>query len=257
MNYRKENLLKLLNLVEEIAKDKNNDWFKDDLYKRLFFNSYKPISSPVIDEIYEHCIRKIIKEHAEQFYADFKLTKIKEKLIDDFVRMEKFRRDDNFEDFCLAAFQQIEAIVNELSTENIRLYFQKEYNTITHKSKNKANNSYEEKRLWQLILYPGMTKEELNKKIEKNLQDWDFLERFKLVSFYYNFNKKIYNHHDFNSNYFLLYDLYQTRNLNHRGGKTTEKQDTVIRKVKSNTHKYYFKFLGFLESFTTSININI
>ena len=42
------------------------------------------------------------------------LVEIKSKLIEDFIRMEHFRRDDNFEDFCLAMFQQLEGTINFL-----------------------------------------------------------------------------------------------------------------------------------------------
>ena len=45
---------------------------------------------------------------------------MKEKLIQDFIRMERFRRDDNFEDFCLAAYQQIELIISTLITMMIQ-----------------------------------------------------------------------------------------------------------------------------------------
>jgi hypothetical protein len=51
--------------------------------------------------------------------------------------------------------------------------------------------------------------------------------------------------------------MHQARNLNHRGGKVTEKQQKTIDKVQTNSHRYYFKFIGFLEDFIFMVNRNI
>ncbi len=67
-----------------------------------------------LDEIYELCIKKIMYNQAKDFYKDFCFVDIKEQLIFDFVRMESFRRADNFEDYSLALYQQIEIIVNKI-----------------------------------------------------------------------------------------------------------------------------------------------
>jgi hypothetical protein len=108
-------LQKLIDIVIEFAEMKGNEWMKTKLMDRVGVkSSTNAISAPKIEEIYEYCLRKIVREHAEQFYRDFKLVDIKDKLIEDFIRMEKFRREDNFEDFCLAAYQQLENIVNRL-----------------------------------------------------------------------------------------------------------------------------------------------
>ena len=253
----KGNLEKLIDFVIELSKLNENSWFKEDLSRKLLVNNSSELSSPQLDEIYEHCLYKIINEHAQRFYSDFKLFSVKEKLIQDFIRMERFRRDDNFEDFCLAVFQQIEGVVNELSTIEIHEKFLKLLYNITHKVRNKSTGIYEEQMLWQLILYPGLSNEDLIKKSSKQLSEWDFLERYKLILYFFYYNQKIYNYQDFQANYFLGNELYQSRNLNHRGGTPSEKQKITIEKVKTNSHKYYFKFLGFLEDFTTKLNSNI
>lgn len=253
----KGNLEKLIDFVIELSQLNENSWFKEDLIRKLLSNSSSKLSASQLDEIYEHCLYKIINEHAQRFYSDFKIFSVKEKLIQDFIRMERFRRDDNFEDFCLAVFQQIEGIVNELSTIEIHENFLKSLHSKTHKVKNKSTSIYEDQMLWQLILYPGLSNEELIRKTSKQLSEWDFLERYKLILYFFYYNQKIYNHQDFQMNYFLGNELYQSRNLNHRGGTPSEKQKITIEKVKTNSHKYYFKFLGFLEDFTTKINLNI
>lgn len=257
MKYKKETLNKLLKLISEIADIKENEWFKRELVLKFPESGSEILASTQIDEIYEHCLRKIIQEHAINFYSDFKLTSIKQKLIEDFIRMEKFRREGNFEDFCLAVFQQIEGVVNELSTTEINEKFLKLLYNKTHKTKNKSTNIYEDQMLWQLILFPGLSNEDLIKKTSKKLFEWDFMERYKLILYFFYYNQKIYNYQDFQMTFFLGNELYQFRNLNHRGSTPSEKQKISIQKVKSNSHKYYFKFLGFLEDFTTKINSSI
>jgi hypothetical protein len=253
----KGNLEKLINFVIELSKLKENSWFKEDLRRRLLINNTSKLSTSQLDEIYEHCLNKIINEQAQRFYSDIKIVSIKEKLIEDFIRMERFRRDNNFEDFCLAVFQQIEGIVNELSSIEVYEKFLKSLYSKTHKVKNKLTGIYEDQMLWQLIFYPGLNNEDLIKKTSKQLSEFDFLERYKLILYFFYYNQKIYNYQDFQMNFFLGNELYQSRNLNHRGGTPSEKQKITIEKVKTNSHKYYFKFLGFLEDFTTKINSNI
>jgi hypothetical protein len=253
--YNKESLKKLLDLIEKIIDDKENAWFRNDLGERVFPEIN--FSGDHLEEIYEHCLRKILEDHGKNFYADFRLEDIKKGLTDDFIRMEKFRREDNFEEFCLAVFQQIERVVNSLADDNIKQVFLTNKGEISHKIKNKKTEVYERQELWKLIFFPSMNEVELNKKCEKTIGEWTFQERYKLILYYYYFNQKIYSYHDFLTKSLLLDELYQMRNLNHRGGNTTEKQKNTIQKVKSNEHKYYFKFLGFLEDFISTVNKHI
>ena len=74
-------------------------------------------SNPKIDEIYELCIEKIARQQAEGVYAKFPIKELIPGLVDDYVRMESFRRKDNFGDFCLALYQQIERITNSLYSQ--------------------------------------------------------------------------------------------------------------------------------------------
>ena len=89
--------------------------FNEELRKKLGITS--SASSALIDDdrlnqIYEYCIEKIIRKQAEDFYKDFPITAIVSTLIDDYVRMESFRRKDSFGDFCLALYQQIECVTH-------------------------------------------------------------------------------------------------------------------------------------------------
>jgi hypothetical protein len=258
MNYKKENLIKLSKLIEEISRQPDNYWFRDLIYQKLPSNNFDSFSSPKLEEIYEHCIRKIIKEHAEKFYSDFKLLGVKDKLIEDFVRMEKFRRDDNFEDFCLAAYQQLELIISTLLiSKEFSNYFKEnkdlpallKYDNVTGNFIRRGNLT-----LGKLIFLTG-DQTKINNQITAPIQGWFFNHKYRAVLFYYYFNKEIKTNTDlFDRIYDIGNFLYQGRNLNHRGSVQSQYQQNIIDDLIPNQHKYYFKFLGFLEDFVTTIN---
>lgn len=253
MDEQKRDLKTFIDFVNDISNQKGNEWFKAELIDKLSLQFH----STEIDEIYEYCIKQILKDQATKFYSDFKLISIKDKLIEDYIRMEQYRRDDRFEDFCLALFQQIEGIVNHLINDEILKYFQINYLSPSHKIKKKGANEFEQKQLWQLIFFSELENTAIENKLKKSMIDWDFSEKYKSILYYFYFNKKVYNYFDFQAIFFLGNDLYQSRNLNHRGGKISDKQKIIIEKVTSNSHKYYFKFLGYLEDFTSKINSQI
>jgi hypothetical protein len=257
MIYKKNNLIKLIKLIDEISNQAGNEWFKNELDKKVTKNSSVVISAE-IDDIYEYCIKLILKDHAEKFYADFKLLDIKEKLIEDFIRMEKFRRDDNFEDFCLAAYQQLESIISKLVTNSVFVeYFRQNKDTPallkfdfdTQAFVRKGNQT-----IGKLIFLTG-DNTKINNFLSGPVNNWYFNHKFRAVLYLFYFNKEIKNNTDsFDRIYSIGNSLYQGRNLNHRGAVQSQYQQDVIDDLIPNQHKYYFRFLGFLEEFITSIN---
>ena len=261
MSIKRENLIKLLKLVDEISDQPENAWFLKQLKDRVFLKNPSQLHFPQIEEIYEYCIKRVIREHAERFYAEFKLQSIKARLVDDFIRMEKFRREDSFEDFCLAAYQQLEAIIMELI---------KPQNFIDYLRENKGipailrfdNDKREYVRkgnptIGSLIFFTT-DQSKIDRQISAPIQEWSFNEKYRSVLYYYYFNKDVRtNTNEFDRTYNMGYELYQARNLNHRGSNKTPYQQSAIDKLIPNQHKYYFKFLGFVEDFVTMTNTNI
>ena len=261
MSYKKENLTKLLKLIDEISNQPDNYWFREILYQKVLPNKSDAISSPQLQQIYEHCIRKIITEHAQKFYFDFKLLEIKEKLIEDFIRMEKFRREDNFEDFCLAAYQQIELTINTLiiSPEFCNYFRENKDLPALLKYDNETGNFIRRgnQTLCKLIFLTG-DQAKINTQITTPIQGWFFNHKYRAVLYYYYFNKELKTNTDlFDRIYDIGNFLYQGRNLNHRGSIQSQYQQNIIADLIPNQHKYYFKFLGFLEDFITIINKHI
>ena len=106
-----------MSTIDKITRlTQQNAEFDMELRKRLNVASANSVllDDERINEIYEYCIEKIIRQQANEFYEDFPLQSIKDILIGDYIRMESFRRKDNFGDFCLSLYQQIECMTNRL-----------------------------------------------------------------------------------------------------------------------------------------------
>jgi len=261
MGINDESLSKLVVFIDELIGQEDYLWFKEVLIKRLVSTS-AGVDSVQLNEIYEYCINLIIKDHASNFYKDFKLSEKKECLVYDFIRMEKFRRNDNFEDFCIAAYQQIECIVNHLCAKtDFYEYFKinKDISPIMLYDRN-SKSFYRggNQSIGKLIFRTKNENGEVNASLLKAPHEWNFLARFRAVIYYYYFNKELkINENEFNKVFVLGNHLYQGRNLNHRGSMPYDNQMNIIDNLKENQHKYYFRFLGFLEDFVSSLNKNI
>ena len=249
-------LEKLISFVGEIASLPENEWFKEELLIKMGFSVESSIVPAPILKVYEQCVRDIIQSHAEKFYEGLKIPdKIKLDLIKDYVRMENFRREDRFDDFCLAAFQQLEQLLNyciqipdcinfiRLNLNSKTSYF---VNFSTHEEIESGGT------VQGLLFYNDVKR--IEKFLDSDPRGWTFKYKFRVVLFYFGFGGRLKGGQGDYDRLFELGDaLYLGRNLNHRGTElrhNAEKLDTL----KSEEHKYYFKFLGFLEEFISRVN---
>jgi len=257
----KQNLQKLIMFVCDLSEMKGNEWMREKLEEKFAKKAANFNGATQLEEIYEFCLQKIVKEHADKFYDNFPLLAIKDKLIEDFVRMEKFRREDNFEDFCLAVYQQVESIVNTIINDVTFVQKIKEYSSLPALIKyDEQTQSHIRKGNLSIGKLVFLTKE--NDKIVENMNkpshNWYFNHKLRAVLYFVYFNGELKGSIDlFDRVYSIGNYLYQGRNLNHRGGVTTQYQQEVIDDLLPNQHKYYFKFMGFLEDFVSRINQNI
>lgn len=258
--YSKESLEKLLLLIDEICSQEENLWFKKVLQQN-YSHSIKTENQNFdsINKIYEYCIKDIIDKQANKFYDDLILIDIKNVLISDFIRMEHFRREDNFEDFCLAMFQQIENIVVylfsyfELDKKIISSYDQRVISIYIREEK-KLIRSNSGLYLSNFIFQ----KYKLEIPFDLTNQKFHFSHKIRAVLYYFYFKETIeFNSNKFEEIYNTANSLYQMRNLNHRGGVKSDYQQKIMDEIIPNHNKYYFKFLGFLETFISVININL
>ena len=194
-----------------------------------------------IDQIYEYCIEKIIRQQAEDFYKDFPIEDIKSQLIEDCMRMEFFHRKDNFGDFCLSLYQQIECMTNKLCTDSV----------LTEITEPDISRRSEGGYSIAKLVFPFTSKNGTPYALEKSkitLQNQYANDKIKIIVYFLGFKAMMgngdYEYYKDITN--TLNDIYQCRNMNHRGNIQYTWEEETCKRVLSMKSVYYFKFLGAL-----------
>lgn len=242
----KEKLKKLMNIFEELLKTKGNEWMIEDLLSRISKTVYIEKNSNIINEIYEHCIEEIITKQAKEFYADFPFPEIKESLVCDYIRMDRFKRQDNFDDFCLALYQQIECITNTVIKDKILFEIAPKlmtYPAYVNEDDVSKRNLESEYCVAKLLF--------LQKPEEKYLEQITSLyaiDKIRLIMYFICYKATLRNtdYKHFKEFGDLIYHLYQYRNRNHRGEVIKDNQKEIFTKIDPLKSFYYFKFSTFL-----------
>lgn len=262
---------KIMSILDRICKlTQQNSEFDAELRKRLNVASTNfAITDERITQIYEYCIEKVIRKQAEEFYADFPIKSIVNILVEDYIRMESFRRKDNFGDFCLSLYQQIECITNKLC-ENSTLnditsnmwgcsaYVKSEKDTPIEIS-NRLNGHYSIANL----IFPGQNKKTGNlysiEKSQSALQTQVAKDKMKIIVYFlgYRAMMKSNDYESYREFTSLLSDIYQCRNMNHRGNTLNNWEIAVLDRVYPLKSLYYFKFMGGLAQYVDYIKLGI
>lgn len=222
----KEYLNKLLNFLQsEVLSLSANSWFAKELYKKLgtLLDARSADRDKKADDIYELCVEKIIKEQAEDFYKDFALPDIKEQLIKDFVKMEHWRRRNNILEFCMALYQQIEAIANCLGAdEDLNHIWRKIRDKkfyVDYKAKDICKRYEESEPIIKTeIIYNRGNYKKNGEVYEPELKELLAMDKFKAILFLIVYHTEVSpsSRHDFYNMFWTGYNVYQIRNLNHR-----------------------------------------
>lgn len=249
-------------LVEELKACEDNELI-DYLLAQL---SSTTLGIEKIDQIYEYCIEKNARKQAKYFYSSFPLNEIIPDLVEDFIRMEMFRRHDNFIDFCMALYQQIERITNKLCTDKtldeivskmwscnayIKSGIDKDGNKIDEKIGNRITGEYN---IAKLVLIDS-PREPYSQKCLKQLQNQYALDKIRIIIYYLGYSALLRSG-DFE--YFkdicqTMSDIYMCRNLNHRGTNHTEWEQSVYDRIEPNRYFYYLHFQGALAQYVRFI----
>jgi len=260
---------KLKTTIDKIVRlSKQNEEFSVELRKAL---GIMPSANSVlmdderIGQIYEYCIEKIIRKQAEEFYKDFPIGSIVSDLTEDFVRMESFRRKNQFGDFCLALYQQIECMTNKLcemrgladivekmwsSPAYVKTQMGKEP-TIDERSDSKYNIA--------MLIFPGQNKKTGQPySVEKSritLQGQYANDKIRIVVYFlgYKAMMKSGDYDSFVELTGLLSDIYVCRNMNHRGNTLTPWEEENLNRILPLHSFYYFKFMGVLAQYVDFI----
>lgn len=241
---------------------KQDKEFNEELRKRL---DITPVANSAImdderlNQIYEYCIEKIIQNQAEEFYKDFPIPTLIPTLVEDYVRMESFRRKDSFGDFCLALYQQIECVTNKicesatLSEITDKMWAYEAYIKSTDGKDPDIKKRTGTYRIADLI-FPFNNKNGVSNAVEKSLktlQNQYAIDKIRIIVYYFGYGAKMKSS-DFDSYKEitgLLNDIYQCRNTNHRGNTLTEYETETLNRILPMKSFYYFKFLGALAQY--------
>ena len=249
-----------MSTIDKITRlTQQNAEFDMELRKQLNVASANSVLSEDerINQIYEYCIEEIIRKQANEFYTDFPLQSIKDTLIGDFIRMESFRRKDNFGDFCLSLYQQIECITNklcekkDLSDITEKMWGQPAYLKIEIDKEPSIYSRSGDYTIASLLF--GKTN--AFEKSRKSLQAQYAIDKIRTIAYFLGFKDKKKNRFfdsilEITS---LLNDIYQCRNKNHRGNTQNQWEKDTYDKIIPLKSLYYFKFLGVLAQYVEYI----
>lgn len=213
------------------------------------------ISDEKIDQIYEYCIEKIIRKQATEFYRGFPIESITLELIEDYVKMEFFRRKDDFGNFCLALYQQIENITNRLCEARVISDIAEKMWAYPAFVKKEINDRPDSDYLIAKLVFYGenkMTGQPYY--VEKSrvaLQAQYAMDKVRSIVYFIGYKAALTNsdfksYVEFNS---LMQDIYQCRNMNHRGNTLSEWEQNALDRIMPIKSLCYFKFMGGLSQY--------
>ena len=117
MGQDKKQLTKLLDFVKEIYDHPDNKEFAAGIQSMVLKDirdEEKEEWTAQISEIYEYCLRKNLRDQAEDLYKSFPVKGIDDQLVNYFIEMEDARRKNDFDSFGLFLYLQIELVVDTL-----------------------------------------------------------------------------------------------------------------------------------------------
>lgn len=223
------------------------------------------ISDERLNQIYEYCIEKILRKQAEEFYKDFPITSIVQTLVEDFVRMESFRRKDAFGDFCVSLYQQIENITNKLcESRQLNNIAEKMWGSSAYVVSNKdveprIDNRMDSTFTIASLVFPGQNKKTglpySFEKSQSSLQVQYASDKIRAIIYFLGYKATMRNvdYENYIEITSLMSDIYQCRNMNHRGNTLTQWESDTINRIIPMKSYYYFKFTGALAQFVNGI----
>lgn len=249
MGQNKEQLKKLLSFIDTLSKQEGNEWFLEEIKRR--FCKEITVSDSKIDEIYELCIEKILREQANQFYKDFPIKEINPQLIEDFIRMEQFRRKNKFEDFCLAMYQQVECITNRIGREKVLNDVALKLMGYPAYTDGNIKNRIGEYQIAKLLFM-----DKVLEKSDRPISEHFAVDKIRCIIYFvcYKANMQSNDYNNFIEINELMNELYQYRNKNHRDTLTTEYQKKIYDKINPIKDFYYLKLIGVFATFIEKIS---
>ncbi len=272
MGQDKKQLTKLLAFVKGLYDDPDNKEFAAGIQSlvlsELRNEERRESWTNQINEIYELCLKKNLREQAEDLYKDIPLSGIAKDLVDLYVEMENARRENDFDSFGRYLFLQIELIVGTIIKEDD---FKRIYEAI-RKMKPLSRYNRETKTYYRTDFIQNKTnKDGTKEKVTKDTVDkflfmsYDncgkpveslgAIDRCRIVLYTVCYQAKVssWPTEDFDA----LSGIYNVRNHeSHTGVNMTDAQQDYYDRLVVDKTKNYLRFLGFLLAFIKGISDN-
>lgn len=258
MGQDKKQLKKLLAFVKELYDHPDNKEFAAGIQAIVLDDLKEKNVDNKINEIYEYCIEKILREQAESLYYGFPLTDIKDELISDYIKMERAHRDNNIDDFGIRLYRQIENIVRTLSKDGVLVgvvsammdvsFFVNGYNNPQVHDRQVPTGIKPIKTIADFVLIPSKrsTKEERKK---KTLSDQYAADMARLVIYFVCFGGMMQGgvlYEQWRQQTEAFSDIYSIRNRVHGGGECSEHDIQRYDAITSSPTQSYFRLMSFL-----------
>ncbi|MFN8295703.1 MAG: hypothetical protein U0T69_05875 [Chitinophagales bacterium] len=229
MAYKKESLEKLLVLIDEISKDKNNEWFLNELLRKINKDKLIHTDKPnnLIDLVNDikrtkyflNSIDKTIWLEGLNYYSNIKDPILKIELITDYKEMKISDKQNDIIEFSRRLIMQLENCLNAiciiLDAPKIILASPDHYKDNSNNLKDGRFSFFEDGKVKQLNLVPITSK-------------------LFFVKKYYGFN------YPFN----ILDEMIKIRNKSSHRGELSESEKNIINNAKKNymeKKSLYFK----------------
>ena len=268
MGQDKKQLAKLLDYVKDLYSNPDNKEFAAGIQSIVLNDMRSEPSrdtwSKQISEIYELCLKKNLREQAEDLYKDFPIIEIAPKLVKYYIEMENARRGNDFDSFGRYLFLQIELIVDTIIKD---VEFKNIYEGIRQLKPITRYNS-QEKTTFRCDYIQNIGKEKqiieetvdqflfvLKDNVGKPIEKLGAIDKCRIVIYTVCHNAiiSVKPKDEFDA----LSGIYNVRNHeSHSGVNMSDEQEKYYNGIIVDMTKNYLRFLGFLFEFIKNISKN-
>lgn len=270
MEPNKDNLESLINFIEDILRLDGNEWMVDKLLEVISekLPEEEGSSNPKIRRIYEYCIKEVVNKQAEDFYLHFPCSDLRPFLVKDFISMENYRRNNDFDRFGLSIYQQIELITNYLfQTKDFRIKLRTERKAPAYVSWSNEAKDYVrlgDPNVERALLIPpkGVAQEWIDRYFDKdgyptnqNSKDtnqWPMKKKVRAILYFYYFGSRV-KKYELNGPYEAYEAIHDVRNRVHRDVSEDKPIEGKLKEIKGRESQYYLRFYGFLADFISRL----
>lgn len=268
MGQDKKQLESLLSFVESVYDNPANKEFINGIRRLVKNDLDNGFNDPRIDEIYEMCIRRILREQAESAYEGFPLIEIKEDLISDFIKMERAHRENDIDEFGIRLYRQIECISRCLSKDEaisrvVSQMMDVPFLVESRDSKPSVERRQKEyksgqavKPIFDFVLIESKRSKPKTEKKNLPLREQYAMDMLRLIIYYVCFEGMLQSGGPFEmwiTHTGICSDIYSVRNRVHGGNDCSEHDRMVYERMSNSKSQSFHRMLSFLFFFIDGI----